>query len=103
MSVDWNLILERTPDAKLQLSEAYTRLFNGAGSKLDAEVVLTDIMAFSGYFASMPTNGDFVYSAGARSVGGRIFTMANLADWERTALHNAARQSLINDQNFGEI
>ncbi len=99
----WKTITERSPDAKLELIDAYTRLFNGEGKKEDAEIVLGDILHWSRYFNITPEGSDLARAEGRREVAGRIFSLVNLADWERTAIYNAARQNAIIDQTKGEL
>lgn len=96
-------VIKRDPEARLELAEAYTRLFTGYGSLQDAQIVFTDIMAFSGYFNVCPQDVNVHWHEGKRAVGGRLFSMANLPDAERDALYRAARQSSMIDQTEGEI
>jgi hypothetical protein len=70
---------------------------------MDAQIVLTDIIAFSGYF-NVCIDGSLARHEGSRMVGGRIFSMVNLPEAERDALFRAARESVLSDQaNGGEI
>jgi len=101
--MDWESIIKRDTEAKIDLIEAYTRLFNGKGTPEDAQIVLTDLMSFSGYFNVTASHQNRDFHEGSRSVGARIFTMANMQPWERDALYGAARRSSIIDQVDGEI
>ena len=101
--MNYNLILHRDPSARAELADAYTRLFNGTGGLTDAQVVLSDLMAVSGYFNICPEGESLERHEGKRSVGGRIFSMITMADYEREALYQAARRSSIIDQIGGEI
>ena len=101
--MNYHLVIKRDPEARLDLAEAYTRLFAGAGGPADAQAVLVDLMAFSGYFNVCTDIQNILYHEGKRMVGGRIFSMANLPDSERDALYRAARQSSLIDQTEGEI
>lgn len=99
----YEVILKRDPEARLELVEAYTRLFTGHGGAKDAQIVFADIIAFSDYF-NVCVDGSLERHEGRRMVGGRIFSMVNLPEGERTALFQAARESALADQaNGGEI
>lgn len=101
--MNYQFIIARDPAARLDLAEAYTRLFTGHGSVEDAQVVLTDLMSFSGFFSVCPENEDVNRHEGKRTVGGRVFSMVNMPDAERDALFRAARQSSLADQLNGNI
>lgn len=99
----YEFIIKRDTDAKLELIEAYTRLFTGKGVLSDAQKVYVDLMSFTGYFNVSKEGEDLSRFEGKRSVGGRIFSFVNMADYERDALYQASRQSSIVDQIVNEI
>lgn len=101
--MNYNAVIKRDPEARLELAEAYTRLFTGHGSLEDAQAVFTDLMAFSGFFNVCPEGSNVNWHEGKRAVGGRLFSMVELPDFERSALFRAARQSSMIDQTEGEI
>lgn len=96
----------RTPSVKQRLLEAYTALFVGHGSKEDAQMVLTDLATFSGFFQVAPpgTGSDALqYAEGQRSVFGHIFGNLNLPNEEREALYRAALSEAITNHREGEL
>lgn len=100
----WQRLLPILPEDRLELSEAYTRVFRtGGASDVDRERVLNDIMTFSGYFAvTMTVNKeDLAINEGKRSVGGLIFSMTFMPDEERDALYQATRQTKLEEQKYG--
>lgn len=98
----WGRLLPVTPEARLALSEAYTRVFHlGGASKEDMEIVLNDIMAFSGYFGVTPNGMDLPMAEGRRQVGGLIFSMTFMSDEEREALYQATRHTKLEEQKYG--
>jgi hypothetical protein len=100
--MNWRWMLSVTPDDRLELSEAYTRVFRtGGSSDVDRERVLNDIMTFSGYFAVTVNKEDLAINEGKRSVGGLIFSMTFMPDEERDALYQATRQSKLEEQKYG--
>lgn len=101
--MNYQAVIRRDPNARLELAEAYTRLFSARGSKEDAEAVLTDLMSFSGYFNVCPLGESVETHEGKRSVGGRIFSMVNMPDFERDALYQAARRDSMINQIEGDI
>jgi hypothetical protein len=101
--MNYHSIIRRDPNARLELVEAYTRLFSGVGNKQDAETVFTDIMSFSGYFNICSEHVSLERHEGCRMVGGRIWSMVNLPDTERDALYAAARKDSMINQLEGDI
>lgn len=91
-----------TPEDRLALADAYTRVFmSGGASKVDREVVLNDIMAFSGYFGITTDGSDLLMAEGRRQVGGLIFSMTFMSDEERDALYQATRHTKLEEQLHG--
>lgn len=98
----WSRLLPIIPDDRLALSEAYTRVFHtGGASKEDREVVLNDIMSFSGYFGITTNAQDLFMAEGRRQVGGLIFSMTFMSDEEREALYQATRHTKLEEQKYG--
>lgn len=94
------------PRAAARLHEAYKAVFEGRGSKEDADLVFVDLMVVSGYhFTAEPQPGSDAPSVGAmyelngaRRVGARI--MGQLS-WSRAQLE--AIQAAIGDStNTGD-
>lgn len=73
---------------------AYQALFAGTGSKEDAELVLRDLEAFSGFWevttADTP-DGESKFAEGQRSVFGRIQALTRVSEATLDAL-DAAQQ-----------
>lgn len=102
--MDYESILKRGPEARLELVEAYTRVFTGNGATpADAQKVFTDLMSVSGYFNICPDGEPILRHEGKRSVGGRIFSLVNMSEFERDLLYQAARRSTLIDQELGEL
>lgn len=101
--MDWESIIKRGPEAKLELVEAFTRLFNGAGNKKDAQIVLAELLSWSGYFNVCPEGGNLPRHEGQRSVGGRLFSLINMSDFERDLLYQASRRQALINQEMGEL
>jgi hypothetical protein len=100
--MNWRYLVGTTPDERLALSEAYTRVFRtGGATDVDREVVLNDILVFAGYFAITTNREDLAFNEGKRSVAGLIFSMMNMPDAEREALYQASRQSNLEGQRYG--
>lgn len=101
--MDYESIIKRDPEAKSELVEAYTRVFTGHGTPKDAQQVFSDLMSFSGYFNVSPEGSNLPRSEGARSVGGRIFSLVKMSEFERDLLYQAARRGTLIDQQLGEL
>lgn len=95
-------IIPRTPEDRLRLSQAYTRVFKtGESTQEDRNAVMIDILSFSGYFSVSPEGSNLERKEGARSVGGMVFSMTNMPDSERERLYNATRERDIEEQTYG--
>lgn len=101
--MDYESIIKRGPEAKSELVEAYTRIFSGKGTPKDAQQVFCDIMSFSGYFNVSPEGSNLPRAEGARSVGGRIFSLVKMSEFERDLLYQAARRDALINQQAGEL
>lgn len=100
--MDWHILLGVTPEARLGLSEAYSRVFRtGGATDIDRQIVLNDIMTFSGYFAVTTNREDRDFNEGKRAVGGLIFSMTFMPEAEREALYQAARLTSLEEQKYG--
>lgn len=102
----WSGIKSRGPVAKLELTDAYSRVFGGGASQEDCEAVLADLAQFSGFYSVVPhgSNADMLFRCeGARSVFGRIQEHLNMTENERSALQRAAREQALLNQQLGEI
>ena len=81
------------------LHGAYERLFHGQGSATDAQVVLSDLMAFTKLFEPNDGSMSLEMREGMRIVAHRIHRFANLKEAEITGLNIAARiESLANQR-----
>lgn len=77
--------------AQQRIRAAYAALFDGRGSKEDADLVFVDLAKFSGYLNTTPptaTDSELRYYEGQRSLFGRIMMFLNPAP---TFLHALAR------------
>lgn len=101
--MDYESVIKRGPEARLELVEAYTRVFTGTGNPADAQKVFTDLMLVSGYFNVSPEGNNLPRAEGARSVGGRLFSFVKMSDFERDLLYQAARRGALIDQQLGEL
>ena len=81
------------------LHGAFERLFHGRGTAEDAQVVLSDIMAFTKLFEPNDGSMSLEMREGMRIVAHRIHRFANLKEAEITGLNVAARiESLANQR-----
>lgn len=84
----------RTTLALNRLREAYVNLFNGTGSKEDAELVLSDLARTTGYFhTDTEDDSDAVlrFRAGQRSVFGRVMQFLDMPEEGVRELAEAVR------------
>ncbi len=96
--------LRRRLQARLNLSNAYRRLFSGHGSKADAEIVLSDLANVTGFYrVTEPGAGTLDYQEGKRAVYGRVFRFLRMSADERAGLEEAARAEALSDAREGEI
>lgn len=82
------------------LADAYNRMFSGEGDKEDAQIVLSDLANWTGFYrVNGPETGadERAWADGSRSAFGRIFRFLRLSDIERRQLEEAARQEAIAD------
>lgn len=97
---------KRGPSAAKRLEEAYNAVFTGHGSKEDAEIVLSDLANFTGFYRvnGIGVSGeDRAFADGMRLAYGRIFRFLNLTDAERRALEFAAREEALADTEEGDL
>lgn len=98
----WERLLPITPEDRLELANAYTRVFRtGSATQLDRERVYNDIMAFSGFFSVSAEGENLERAEGRRQVGGLIFSMTFMSDEERDALYQATRHTKLEEQKYG--
>jgi hypothetical protein len=96
----------RTATGVAELSSAYTKLFTGHGSLKEAQIVLTDVANFTGFYR---VNGpglsaeDRAFADGQRSAYGRIYRFLRMTDDERRQLEEAARAEALVDAEQGSI
>lgn len=97
----------RGPLAKIELADAYMRVFKtGGASERDRAIVLTDLAEFSGFYSVSGDTDSGIGLArheGGRSVFGRIFAHLNFTDFERAALERASREEALRNVYEGEI
>lgn len=84
--------------ATRELAASYQRLFTGHGTEKDAQIVLADFAAYTGFYR---VNGpgvageDRAFADGMRAAYGRLFGFLRMTDDERRQLEEAARQEAI--------
>lgn len=84
--------------ATSELARSYQRLFTGHGSERDAQIVLTDFAAYTGFYrVNGPGIGgeDRAFSDGMRAAYGRLHGFLRMTDDERRQLEEAARQEAL--------
>ncbi|MDJ0894808.1 MAG: hypothetical protein QNJ92_06670 [Alphaproteobacteria bacterium] len=81
------------PHRVLRLRQAYVAVFSGQGKKEDAEIVLTDLADFCGWFKTGQglSDADLREMDGRRQAYERIFTFLRLTEAEVEELAEAAR------------
>lgn len=88
---------KRAATAKLRLTQAYKALFAGAGSREDAEIVLSDLAAHTGFYqVTAPTAADseLRFREGQRWAFARILSHLGTSEAEHAAIEAAARLEL---------
>lgn len=96
----------RSLEARADLASAYQHVFTGTATREQAQIVLTDLMNFSGW---QRVNGhgispdDRAVSDGMRAVYGRIHRFLRMTEEERSALETAARHEALVDNEEGYI
>ncbi len=75
------------------LADAYSKVFSGQGSDVDASIVLTDLGNFSGFYevTSTPDRDMLAYREGMRAVYARIFNFVRMTDEERNHVAELVR------------
>jgi hypothetical protein len=82
------------------LAASYRELFNGHGSEKDAQIVLTDLANFSGFYRVMGPGlsaEDRAFADGQRAVFGRLFRFLRMSEDEIRQLEEAARAEALAD------
>jgi hypothetical protein len=97
----------RSQEVRVDLAASYRRVFvDGGADKKDAQIVLTDIANFSGFYR---VNGmgfdphDRAFSDGMRAVYGRIQNFIRTTPEEARMLEEAARAQAIADAEEGPL
>ena len=93
--------LSRSYGANYRLATSYQALFEGRGSRDDAEIVLADIANVSGFYRVSPstfTEAELRHQEGMRALYGRIHSMLRMSGPDMLALENAARVESAIDQ-----
>lgn len=92
----------RRHKAGLRLVQAYREVFGK--EREDAEIVLADLAAFSGFYRVTPPGaGDMAFNEGKRAVFGHIFSMLRMTDEEVRRLEEAARHEAVVSAEEGDI
>jgi hypothetical protein len=98
--------LRRAFSTRLYLSRAYRMLFHAKADKQQADMVLVDLLNFSGYYKVAPAGSDAIALArheGRREVAGRIMQNLRMTDAEIDAMERTVRQEALVDQVEGEL
>lgn len=98
--------LSRTNTARERLVDAYQAVFEGRGGRDDAEIVLADLAAFTGFFgvfAPGVTDAELRYAEGMRAVYGRIHARLRLSAEERVSLQEAAKLEGMHRNREGDV
>lgn len=86
---------------ELHLKEAYQRVFvTGSASRDDGELVLTDLAAYSGFFATVPddVSSDVLrVREGRRDLFFHVWRNLRMTDRERMALETAVRSEVLGE------
>ena len=85
-------------EAEYKLTGAYRRVFMGSPSKQDQEMVLADMLAFSGFSRASDenvTNNLLLMREGRRQLYARLFSFLNMGTEAIQALELAARMESI--------
>lgn len=90
----------RTPAVKMDVANAYHATFTGNADANQADIVLVDLAAFSGFFGVTPAGVDpdtRAFNDGQRAVFGRIMSMLRMPARERDAFMTVVRdESFVN-------
>ena len=92
----------RSAIAQERLRSAYEAVFGGFGGLEDAQIVASDLAAFTGFFNVNPpgaSTNELYFSEGQRSVFGRILSYVNLPAPARAQLLEAVRVELAATEN----
>lgn len=94
--------------AQEKVRQSYLNVFSGRGSKEDADIVLVDLLKFSGYFSYVavppdtdaPSSNSLQMSNGARMVAARIMYHLNMpmAQLNELVQAVAAEQAVSSDE-----
>lgn len=87
-----------------ELSQAWQAIFEGRGSREDAELAFSDLAAYSGYFSVSPsgTSGEQQLRAeGRRDVMARIIFLLDLPFTRMTELRRAATDTGFEAASLG--
>lgn len=96
----------RRQQARVRLVAAYRNLFAGAGSREDADLVLSDLAAKSGFYTvtGPKDSADAVrFAEGQRAVFKRIAGMLAMPETGLRELQEAAYQEAITTTKEGDI
>lgn len=96
----------RTPEVRLALGDAYRRVFKGTADQNQAEMVLADLLNFSGCYKVAPvgaTGLEYARHAGRQEIAGRILSQLRQTEDEINALERAVRHEALIDQGEGEL
>ena len=97
---------QRGVRAFVELAAAYKALFSGSGGREEAEIVLTDLASYSGFFmvCERGTPSDLLRETeGMRTVFARIYDFLNLTGDEARRLHEAARAEAQVNSSEGQL
>lgn len=96
----------RSATGQQRIREAYVAVFEGRGSREDADIVYVDLAKHSGYLNTTPPElpaMELKYAEGQRSVFGRIIGFINPAPAGIRALVQAVQEEQLHDRDYGEI
>jgi hypothetical protein len=96
----------RSTEAQVAMVQAYADVFNGRGDKIQAEVVLMDILKASGYYHTTPigTTSVVLHEAeGARRVGAHILNRLSVDIATLRAAGSAVGRESRLDAQKGEL
>lgn len=87
--------------AELKLSASYQNLFTGNATREEAEVVLADLAADSGFFAitDPSQHAALPFQEGKRALFGRIWANMRMSNQERISLEEAVREEQAAREN----
>ena len=97
----------RTGEVRVDLAASYRRVFvDGGADKKDAQVVLTDLANFSGFYrVTGPgfSSDDRAFADGMRAAYGRVHNFIRTTPEEARQLEEAARAQAIADAEEGPL